>query len=543
MLLTLNVPLAFAAVGVEDLTDWKARLASKDQKVQDGALRDWINGDIASDATADEIVSVFLPFIRSYAEKRDDAAMPGLIINYMSRRLGPKARAAIPDLIKLALDDTATFYMRGQAIGGLGYIAEKDPEVIAVLIKVMENPKPTSITGVHDRAAEVLGKMGAAAESARPALVKLLDHEFEMTQDAAFIALGRIAEANLARPLTEQIERLGKLKELSVSESSAAFLAIEKAVKNKDAQAKTALPTLEYIIANESKTKPQRAAIRAVIAIGPGSEPSMVRALLKATLKDRLSYASGALIAVDGTNPAAVEPLVEALEEYWNSDNWTDSYYISQTLERFGVHARPAVPLLIKALLSNNSEASQVQTYLQVLRTAGAQDPETLPAILTVLSPESNLMKTGGTSALNARCQLLSTIGILGFPHDGPIRENALKRIVEGLKSDDVRIYTSAAFAAGESASKETVPLLMRALDENLKFKNPDDDFESHELAAGIQSLKSLEKLGPLATESLPKVSEIAARTPPESSFDFKRNQAGNLIGQAIKTKAAIEKM
>lgn len=541
-LLMLSVPLAFAAEDVKDLTDWKARLASKDQKIQDAALHDWFNGYVARDASADEIVPLFLPFIKSYAVKRDDIAMTGLIIQYMSRRFGPKARAALPDLIKLALDDTATFYMRGQAIEGLGYIAEKDPEVVAVLIKVLENPKPTSISGVHDRAAGVLGKMGAAAESARPALTKLMEHEWDIHQDAAYIALGRIAEADLARPLAEQIERLGKLKELSVSESSAAFLAVTAAGENKNPQAKMALAALERIIANESKTKPQRAAIQAVIAIGPGSEPSMVRALLKATLKDRLPYASRALVAVDGTNPAAVEPLVEALKEYWDSSNWTDSYYISQTLELYGVHARPAVPLLIKALLSNNSEASQVQSYLQVLRTAGAQDPETLPAILTVLSPESTLMKTGGTSAQNVRCQLLSTIGILGFPHDGPVRENALKQVAENLKSDDAEVFISAAFPAGESASEEMVPLLMRGLDANVKFRHPKEDFRSYELDIAIASVSALGKLGPLAVKALPAVSAIAARTPPEASFDFKRTQAGNLIGQAIKAKAAIEK-
>ncbi len=86
------------------------------------------------------------------------------------------------------------------------------------------------------------------------------------------------------------------------------------------------------------------------------------------------------------------------------------------------------------------------------------------------------------------------------------------------------------------------VPLLMRALDENVNFKHPKQDHRSFEMDAAIQSLRALEKLGPLAVESLRKVSEIASRPLPQAGYDIKAHQARELIRQAGITKAAIEK-
>lgn len=525
-----------AAEGDGGFEAWKARLTSRDVKVHDAAVREWLNGT-ARDAKAETIVPLFIPFIENYAEKREDEASRGLMMEYMGRKYGREAKAALPALIALATDGDANPYLRGRAIETIGRVAGPEPEVIAALIRVLENPKPQSRSGVHEVAARVLGEMGKAAEPARAALSALLMHEWAIYQDAAYIALGRIAEAEMARPLEEQIARLERVTEWTAAESSAAFLAVQAAETKKDPQAKDARAALAEIIATQGGTKYQRAAIATLLVTGPGGEPAMVRALVKAVVTDRATFADRVLIQVETTHPDSVVPLVEAMRDQWNSPNWVIPYYLAHALQHFGAQARPATPWLIQALQGiervtapGDAYAPQARSYILALKNIGAEEPSILPALVAMLDPESGFMKKSGVLADPVRCELYGAISALGVPKDGPLRAAILARVMEGLQSTEALIVVRSSELAGRSAAKEVVPRLLVLSDPDTNGVEEKNDLRSPNLVVACAAVKALGELGPLAKEALPRMREIAARPLPELSFDAKINQTREWI-------------
>ena len=132
--------------------------------------------------------------------------------------------SALPDLLAMLTDDTVNTYLRGKAIDAAAQIAPGDEAVLKAFITALNNPNPKSSSGVHDRIAAQLGEMGKTAAPARPALEKLLTHEWY--QDGAFLALGKIGRDEKPRPLAEYLGRLGKLDRVSAEQAAVACLHI-----------------------------------------------------------------------------------------------------------------------------------------------------------------------------------------------------------------------------------------------------------------------------------------------------------------------------
>jgi hypothetical protein len=110
--------------------------------------------------------------------------------------MGPAARDAEPDLDRLLADPD--HHVRFAAARALGQIDPGDRATVPTLVMVIDDPQ----TAPEDRRAAVtlLGDMGAAAASARPAIVRLQHSDDADVRDAAIAALNKIDAATPAAP-------------------------------------------------------------------------------------------------------------------------------------------------------------------------------------------------------------------------------------------------------------------------------------------------------------------------------------------------------
>jgi len=107
--------------------------------------------------------------------------------------IGPRAKAAIPDLIKVLKGaDPAP---RAAAASALGRIHSEPDTIIPLLTKLIDDPQAS----VPEAAVVGLGQFGALSKTAIPKLIKLVKGLDKDMQHAAGIALRQIAPEEAAK--------------------------------------------------------------------------------------------------------------------------------------------------------------------------------------------------------------------------------------------------------------------------------------------------------------------------------------------------------
>src|SRR5262249_8436362 len=144
------------------------------------------------------------------------------------------------------------------------------------------------------------------------------------------------------------------------------------------AVAKAARPVLLTIVEELKDDVHSRAALRALVELGPGGSPRAARLLAQLLLRTGSSPAAEALKRLETTDPEAVAPLTEAVVKAASGSSWYPPTLLAGTLARFGKEARPAVPAVIEALRQfraspnpGDAYAEQFAAYLSVLSVAG----------------------------------------------------------------------------------------------------------------------------------------------------------------------------
>ncbi len=187
--------------------------------------------------------------------------------------LGPKAKAAVPELVKLLADKDPV--IRSGVALALSKVAPENGKVVSVLAGALSD----SDYGVRHKAARALARCGAAAKGAVPALQKALADARKEVRYAAFGALGRLGPEAVST-LTEALgngddawarkyaaRALGNLG----PKATAAVPALAKALSDKDAEvrreaawslgligpaAKKALPELQKALKDSDHVVP-----------------------------------------------------------------------------------------------------------------------------------------------------------------------------------------------------------------------------------------------------------------------------------------------
>jgi hypothetical protein len=566
------------------LTELAAALASKDVYVYTSAVSDLVNAHYLN-FPQDPLLDLLLPCLKTpETTSRERMVSQSFIMEYVAVRYGPKAKAALPDLLKMVVNDKLPSYLRGQAIDYSAKIGPGNAALVKAFIVAIENPIPKSESGVQDRAARHLGEMGKAALPAKDALHKLFARG-SWNEDPALEALGKISRDEPARPLAEYLKVLEALDiaaadKATLEQAAVAFHHVLAAAKTgkkhiagsppreqeliDPAVAKAARPVLLTIVERRKEDAYFRAALRTLTEIGPGSSPRAAKAFADVLVRSGSSEAADALDRLDPTDAEALAPLTEAFVKATSLGPayWHISHRLAQTLARYGKAAKPAVPAVVKALRGfrasptvGDAYAEQFAVFLSVLAVAGGDDRDSRQAVIELLDPASDVMKRSAPAATpEYQVHLLVTLGALGLPTDGELRRLGLARVREGLGSDVLPVFSAAAsvVVAMKPLDKEAetiVPLLARTLAPKFAFKSGvairnriPSSIVTHERLAQVPALRALAALGKASRGAAPAVKAIADQplAPRVSSF-LPDPPVNTVIVEARRTLEAIQ--
>jgi hypothetical protein len=550
------------------LADLGAALRCDDGYVVSEAVADLSNRRYVA-FPPEAILELLLPWLKARETEPQRINAQGFVLDYVGRQYGVKAKAALPDVLRIVTDVKQPTSVRGEAVQAAARIAPADEAVVGAFIEALNNPEPANTSGVHDRIAELLGDMGKIAWPAKPALRKLCKRD-PWFEDYAFVALGKLAMDDPPRPLADYLHRLGEVDRLDLEEAAAAFLHVQelchpgskmepphltgqepayvdiaRVLHNLDAKrAEQARPVLLKMV----KERPGsdifvRAALAALAAIGPGSSPEAIRVLVGVVERRPLGTmyvvrqeACAVLGLLEPTDKAAVPILAGGLASLLKEQphhDWVSSRDVAQVIARFGKDAKPATPALI-AVLEGFKNPPQFPPYEEVtacaeaLAAAGGDAPGGRAIVLHLLDRDAPLLKKAGPNAAGLEATLLQSLGKMGVPAAGPEREAALDRIRGGLGSDQAFLFAVGAkvVAHGGSAftakeARTLVPLLVRGLPGGVAFKNAltgsrwplrfSGDDEVYLGAPGM-AVRALGALGTAARDALPALEALAAQ-------------------------------
>jgi hypothetical protein len=574
----------------EGLDRLAAALRSADEYVVKEALRDWINGEYRG-FPKDKILDALLLCLKR-VPRGEDPGEYGHLMYYMSRQYGPKARAALPDLMKMVADENMNEYLRRQAIFAAAQIAPGEKEVVDAFLAILNNRDPKRNGGFYIDIAEHLGNMGKSARPAKAALERMLTLDHQWYRDAGYIALGKIAMDEPPLPLSEYLDRLKRLDKLPADQASAAFLHVHKAInptvpfrgsnvhgafadlsKIDRPAAETARPVVWAVARGRRDSTTILAALRLLNAIGPGSGQEDVRFLIETMLRPHTGENSEIraevmmLLAMVAPLPKeAATDLSKALAKILDEKEYSyERQLLAQTLARMGKDARVAVPVLLWAVRKYSPKRNfpgVFGSYVEALTAVGAE-PGVRQLLLDSLDPTSPLLKDGSDSAPYYRTVLLTGLDSLGWPAEGPERTLLLQRVREALTSDQMPVYSAAAhlvLVGGKQLHKEEarplVPLLVRVLGANHQFIDLEGagatriEWDRATRAAFGQresnkalAIRALGTMGASARDALPALRSLAVQKEvPVTSTYIPEPSINHLIREARKAVAAIEK-
>jgi HEAT repeat protein len=352
-------------------------------------------------------------------------------------KLGPKARGALPSLIKAMRDENKKVrFWVSRALKNIG------PCVIGPLTKQLDNKNPA----VRLLAVQTLGLLVPAPKAAVPTLIKAL-----VDKDSAVRALS--------------VEVLGRIKE------------------------EVALGPIMGILTSDNDVKVHRAAILAIGKFGHKAHKA-VPILIK-MVKDPSSYRewkwNGSMVSGGYKGSMAAESLahigsvcVIPLTNVFKDRTLCKSSRLaaSSGLESMGPKAEPAVASLTKTLKDPDKDIREAA--LRVLEKIGPKAKAAMPKIGKLLADSSALVR------------FQAAVTLYGIDKNNPATVPAL---IQGIKKGNDRIRFASISMLGEigAKAKAAVPVLAKALQ--------DEDPDNRRAAAralgamGPVAIRSIESL------------------------------------------------
>jgi HEAT repeat protein len=427
-------------------------------------------------------------------------------------RLGPRGKALIPALIadlKLPGKDNLPMSWFSPALHEAAQIllAKIGPPALPALGELLKAPNATW----QERVARTLGRMGAAARPAAPALVKLVSSHAAPVRRAATAALGRIAprEQDVVAAVTLALQ---KDEDPEVRREAARALGgadpeivpvLTQALTDRDESVRLAavgaLGRLgpKAVAPLRSALQQKRVQVRrlAVLALGslrPVAPRSIPPLLDAAHDPDKLVRRLAVALLGPPTNemalalgwktypanrhvlpdPAAKEMdqawpvLSRALADYDARVRWTAAFIV----EEWGRQARETVPALGKALgtlseefLEKQKNTPQVANGGGIRRGPDAENPAVLRRVLFALAA----MGSAARPVQPALVKLLDKSGNVGTVTDVELRADAtlvLARLAPDPVSLFIKILKSSSPAARGTAADMLVQLGPKAV-------------------------------------------------------------------------------
>jgi HEAT repeat protein len=351
---------------------------------------------------------------------------------------------------------------------------------------------------------------------------------------AQFVAVAQVVVFSLA--LTQVPEELAR--RLKDPDADTRRLAAEEAGKRK---VESAIPALAGLL-EDADAKVRRAAVDALVRIGPRAAPALAGALRSTTEAARLAAVS-ALHRLAGPKEKPTKEVLDALSAALKDGNIDVRIHAASTLGRFGANARGALPALFNAArdtsnlgqivrkgLSSSVTEAAIQASLKIDPDCGAVLAKAaLPALIAAV-------KSKDQAVVQAAGYALAELG----PHAKPAVP-ALQEAQKTAKGFAASAVTAALKAVGDREALKSLfdlvkdrkaPLEKRldALRELARTRSPDDKvvsliieaLEDPEPQIRVQAADIVPRFAAKAKKAIPlllgmlddeDVAKVAART------------------------------
>lgn len=318
----------------------------------------------------------------------------------------------------------------------ISQIQAAQPNLSSLIQDLSSDKVPT-----REQAAETLGRYGASAGAAVPALVEALKDKDARVRQEALVALERIGpSAGAAIPALQGIIENGppNLKLGAIHALGAIGVQAEPATEPLVAIAKGDDQSLSI------------ASVLALVRIHPGKKDKQAQAvpvLVKALDSKQLQIRNDAISALGEIGAPAVEELTRVLKQASTSP--VLAIRAASALTAMGEQAAPAVPALREALGAKNDKLQE-----QVAHALGAIGAAAAPAVPDLTQLLSSKIGSVRASAADA----LGQLGEAGAP--------AVPELTKALSDTDTMVRREAAQALGMVGPKaqSAIPALVKVL-------------------------------------------------------------------------------
>jgi len=390
---------------------------------------------------------------------------------YLLGRIGPAARAAVPDLV--AMYDKAKVMGRSNpAVGPLARIGPAEM-VLPVLLEALRAPLRSPRSGQHDNAVRSIALLGPDARQAIPDLIQDLDGTLPGAGPSASAALHEIGPETIPY----LIEALGPAANGERRAGAAKTLA------EFGPAAKAAIPALQQALRDGESTVAVEAAF--------------------------------ALCKVQSDTEAAIHVLLQALREDPRAPaGLLPVENVASRMRSIGPALKPFAPTLIGMLGENNPGLSR--RIIPILSEMGPAAKGAVPALVELTQSEDPQLRDAATLAL------------VEVGADAEIAVSALRdRLKEPPYRDRAGQAPIAIGPLGRYVPPNPLRVARTLLAEKLGGYGPAARAATGELAKLLESrhqnecmvsLTVLEKMGPAAEEAIPALRMLLDE--PQSHFD-----------------------
>ncbi len=371
------------------------------------------------------------------------------------RRMGENARAAVPALITTFENESEDLNVRLNAAIALRDIANSPhlerpatQKFVSIWIERLQHQD----VSVRAEAIKILGRMGAAAKTALPALIATFENESEelsVRTQAAEVLGGMGIEAKAAVPaLIATFENNSKNLEVRLSAAEALRII---AYHTKLVAAVGMPPLIEAL--QDENDRIRASAIQVIVSIGPQSEDA-VPALIESLTDSSASVRSTAAHALWGIGPKA-EAAVPALIEAFKDPDKNVQYQAAKAIGGIAQDIEAVLPTLLEAL--KNEDVDVRASAIYALITIARDTTVALPGLVEALKDDNKDIRNAAIDALG---------------EIGPKAKTAIPALTPLLKHNNVEVRAITAIALSQIGvdPQSIVPVLSQALQESEPF-------------------------------------------------------------------------
>jgi HEAT repeat protein len=388
-------------------------------------------------------------------------------------RFGDDAKAAIPVLMgglkmppEFEIDDAALYEPRDAFIRALGVIGLGDPEVVELLISILEDDSRKLL---HGAATNALGELGPYAQAAVPVLIEQLKTDNSpygwYATSGALISIRPAGVTELLKVLdnpredlslqihicnrladvASQDERVSQIYLTLLEEPNTAIRECAAISLAKNAQnIELVLPILEDVLSRSISES--FAILETMPNLGPSVVPLLLRVLGQKDLENR-HYVIDTLRKVDLQNPQVLPAMIDALQD--------PSSGVRASAAEFLGHLKPAdskevVVALVNLLREEIQPGADFRTWRQV--APGHFQSFSVPAreafgALQELGPLADAAVPDLTSFLEHQDVFVRESAIRTLGSIGPKAISAAGKLMDALTDEDANVRIAAAQA------------------------------------------------------------------------------------------------